>query len=151
MADATSFVLDLSSTPPNIYNEDGTENVHNAFQSPYPYIFWAVNNTNTDVIHGGQLQSHTPALTTPYPNVFWFTNNTNTDIIHSNQLKAQPMGAFVNASNLTNIQFPKSLTYLGTNVATNTSLTNVTIPSTCTYDVDTTFPSDCTVNFFPNE
>ena len=120
MADATSFVLDLSSTPPNIYNEDGTENVHNAFQSPYPYIFWAVNNTNTDVIH-------------------------------SNQLKAQPMGAFVYASNLTNIQFPKSLTYLGTNVATNTSLTNVTIPSTCTYDVDTTFPSDCIVNFFPNE
>lgn len=103
-----------------IYNSAGTENVHNAFEPPYPSIYWYVTTSPNNITHGDFKEP-------------------------------QYMGAFMNASNLTNIQFPKSLTYLGTNVATNTSLTNVTIPSTCTYDVDTTFPSDCTVNFFPNE
>ena len=40
----STWVLDLSSNPPNIYNSAGTENVHNAFEPPYPYIYWYVNS-----------------------------------------------------------------------------------------------------------
>lgn len=150
MADSP-WVLDLSSNPPDIYNKNVLRVLHNAFEPPYPSIFWGVNATGDDVTHDGQLQHHTPCFDQPYPTVFWFTNSTQDDVVHNNQLTAQPMGAFMNAFNITAITFPTTLTKLGDTVATNTLLTSVTIPSTCQYNSDSSFPKDCEVRFFPNE
>lgn len=144
------WVLDLTSNPPNIFNEDGTENLHNAFESPYPVCFWYVSTNPNDVTHMGALEYHTPAFTQPYPSVFWYVNDSEDDVSHNGAVVSENLGAFLNASNLISVQFPTTLERLGPNVATNTSLTSVTIPSTCTYDTDSTFPTDCTVNFFPN-
>lgn len=55
MADTNPWVLDLSSNPPDIYNETLNEHNRNAFQPPYPQIFWYVNETENDVIHDGEL------------------------------------------------------------------------------------------------
>jgi hypothetical protein len=49
------WVLDLSSNPPNIFNENTSEDLHNAFEPPYPSIFWYVNQAQDDVVHNGSV------------------------------------------------------------------------------------------------
>lgn len=51
----SSWVLDLSSNPPNIFNENTSENLHNALESPYPSAFWYVNQAQDDVVHNGSV------------------------------------------------------------------------------------------------
>lgn len=86
MADASDWVLDLSSNPPKIYNSQGTENLHNAFQPPYPKAFWFVNQDGDNVTHDGELTYHSPALDTPYPLAFWFVNQDGDDVMHDGEL-----------------------------------------------------------------
>jgi hypothetical protein len=35
-----------------IYNSAGTENVHNAFEQPYPSIYWYVTTSPNNITHG---------------------------------------------------------------------------------------------------
>ena len=146
MADATDWVLDLSSNPPDIYNSQGTENIHNAFQPPYPSVFWYVNSTDDDVVHDGEMTPHSPAIDHPFPNIFWYSIGD--DVTHDGTYMCEPMGACVRCTNLTTINIPQSVKKIGPNMATNTGLTSVTIASDCEYS-STSFPANCTVNFYP--
>ena len=148
MADTSTWVLDLSSDPPNIYNSEGTENLHNAFMQPYPYIFWYVTQDGNNVINNAFILNNTPSLNTPYPYIFWFTNSAGDDTIHYALFKNEPMGACNKCTNLNNITIPKSVKKIGNEMATNTSLTSVTIANDCEY-TSTSFPQNCVVNFYP--
>jgi hypothetical protein len=86
MADTNPWVLDLSTNPPNIYNGTISEHKQNAFQAPYPSVFWYVNQSGNDVINDTQCNYHTPSFTSPYPYVFWQVNDTDDDVIHDGEL-----------------------------------------------------------------
>lgn len=178
MADTNTWVLDLSSTPPNIYNSAVPEHTHNALQPPYPQIFWEVNQMQNDVVYSGELQYHSPCFESPYPWVFWYADEDVPDVVHSGAVEYHtpcltqpypwvfwfsiqkpdvthnvfmpetPMGAFMNATNITSIRFPKTLQLLGDNVATYTAVTSVKIPSTCIWDEQTSFPDGCEIIYF---
>ena len=148
MADTNTWVLDLSTNPPDIYNSAVQEHAHNALQPPYPANFWYVNAQGTDVVHKGELDYHSPCLTQPYPRIFWFTNSTKDDVIHNAEHDYEPLGACNKCTNLSTMIIPKSVKHIGSDMATNTSLTSVTIASDCEYS-STSFPDDCIVNFYP--
>ena len=148
MADTNPWVLDLSTNPPDIYNETLNEHNRNAFQPPYPSAFWYVNQGGNDVIHDGELSYHTPAIQSPYPYVFWFVNSDEDDVTHNLTKDYEPLGACNRCTNLATIIIPESVKKIGPNVATNTSLTSVTIASDCDY-ANTSFPQNCTINFYP--
>jgi hypothetical protein len=59
------------------------------------------------------------------------------------------VGAFANASNLTQVSIPQSVKYIGREAFRNTKLKNVRIASDCTY-YSTSFPAGCVVNFYPD-
>ena len=179
MADTNTWVLDLSTNPPDIYNSAINEQLHPAFQPPYPAkfwyvnqteddvnhlgeldyhspcfeppypsVFWNVNQTEDDVNHLGELDYHSPCLTQPYPRIFWFTNYMEDDVIHNAEHDYERMGACYRCTNLTNMTIPKSVKNIGPNMATNSQLTSVTIASDCDYS-SSSFPVNCTVNFYP--
>lgn len=102
MADA-NWVLDLSSTPPKIYNGNGAGETHNALEPPYPSYFWYIETT--------------PKLS----------------IKNANYVPAQNLGAFMNAHNLSVVLIPRSVKYIGATAFRGTRLTSVTIASDCTY------------------
>lgn len=148
MADASNWVLDLSSNPPNIYNSQGTENLHNVFQPPYPSVFWFVTQDGDNVTHDGELTYHSPAIDIPYPYIFWFVNQDGDDLSHYALYDYEHMGACYRCTNLTSMTIPRSVKNIGPNMATNSQLTSVTIASDCEYD-STSFPTNCVVNFYP--
>lgn len=145
MADAHDWVLDLSSNPPRIYNSQDPGVRHNALQQPFPSIFWYINNTGDNITHDGELTYHS-ALIQPFPYLFWYS--TGDDVVHDGTYMCEPMGACVRCTNLTTINIPQSVKKIGPNMATNTGLTSVTIASDCEYS-STSFPANCTVNFYP--
>ena len=148
MADENTWVLNLSTNPPDIYNSAVSEHAHNALQPPYPNVFWYVNQVGNDIAHSGETTYHSPCLNNPYPYVFWYINQARNDVTHDNFYNYTPMGACYNCPNLTSMTIPRSVKNIGPNMATNSQLTSVTIASDCEYD-STSFPANCTVNFYP--
>lgn len=59
------------------------------------------------------------------------------------------LGAFANATELVEVSIPKSVKKIGRQAFKNTKLKSVTIASDCIY-YPTSFPPDCTVNFYPD-
>ena len=145
MPDST-WVLDLSSNPPNIYNSAGTEDLHNALESPYPVCFWYVSTNPNDVTHMGELQYHSPCMEQPYPYVFWFINSTGDDIVHNAEQPYEEMGAF-RKSNLGQVKITPTTKLLGSYSFAQTFLSEVTIANDCVY-YPTTFPDTCEVSFY---
>lgn len=60
-----------------------------------------------------------------------------------------PEGAFKNATNLVKVRIPQSCSTIGRYAFEDTKLTKVTVASDCTY-YNTSFPSGCVVNFYPD-
>ena len=98
-----NWVLDLSSTPPKIYNSRGAGAVHNALEPPYPSYFWYIESV--------------PKLS----------------IKSEAYKEATNLGAFMNAQHLTSVLIPRSVKYIGEFAFTNTQLTSVTIANDCVY------------------
>lgn len=59
----------------------------------------------------------------------------------------QLLGAFANASALTSVTIPSSVTEIGEYAFRGTALTSVLVPSECTYS-STSFPDGCTVETY---
>ena len=148
MADTNPWVLDLTTDPPSIYNDTITEHAQNAFQPPYPNCFWQINNDGDDIIHAGEVDYYHYTLNIPYPYVFWFTNQFGNDVTHYAYYNHEPLGACRRCTHLTNITIPRSVKKIGSEMATNTLLSDVTIANDCEYS-SKSFPSNCTVNFYP--
>lgn len=54
-----NWVLDLSSTPPKIYNSRGAGAVHNALEPPYPSYFWYIESVPKLSIKNGAYREAT--------------------------------------------------------------------------------------------
>lgn len=177
MADTNTWVLDLSTNPPDIYNSAVQEHAHNALQPPYPANFWFVNQTEDDINHMGELQYHSPCFEPPYPLVFWGVSTQGTDVIHGGELQyhspciGQPYPYvfwFTNSteddvihnaeypyekmgafrkSNLGQVKITPTTKLLGSYSFAQTSLSKVMIANDCVY-YPTTFPSTCEVSFY---
>lgn len=102
MADA-NWVLDLSSTPPKIYNSEGAGSVHNALEPPYPSYFWYIESVPKLSIKNGAYK------------------------------EATNLGAFMHCPNLTSVLIPRSVKFIGQTAFRGTQLTSVTIANDCTY------------------
>lgn len=144
MAENT-WVLDLSSDPPDIYNSAITEHAHNAFEPPYPSIFWYVDTEHNDINHLGELNYHSPCFSYPYPSIFWYVNDNKNDVLNSSYRDPEPMGAFKDCSNLQTVSIPFSVNLIGSYAFWNTALTEVSLSRDCLYDSNTSFPEDCKV------
>lgn len=140
------WVLNLSTTPPDIYNGDATNTLHSAFEPPYPYVFWGVNSTEDDIVHQGQLDYHSPAFSSPFPYVFWGVSATGDDVVHAGAVEIENLGAFIN-SNLGKVVIPSSVQSIGEYSFSGTTLSVVTISEDCTY-YPTSFPANCEVHFY---
>lgn len=82
------------------------------------------------------------------PNMMWKLYGVST--LRSPLMIAPPLlGAFANASNLSQVSIPRSVKFIGKTAFRGTQLTSVTIASDCTY-FDTSFPEGCAVNFYPD-
>ena len=86
---------------------------------------------------------------TPLPKSVWRISDNYNDKYPYNELMCNipDVGAFANATNLNSSVIPQSVSYLGAEAFKNTQLINATISQNCTY-YDTTFPEDCTINFY---
>jgi len=113
-----AWVLDLSSNPPKIYNDEGTENIHNALDQPFPSVFWWITPDRQNITHKGFV---------PIPE--------------------QKRGAFMNATSLAKVTIPYSCKAIGEYAFTNTALKKVKIAPDCTY-FPTSFPEGCVVEFY---
>lgn len=89
-----------------------------AFQAPLPKSVWRIDNQYEDGYPFNMLMPEVPAV-----------------------------GAFANASDLTQVSIPQSVKYIGREAFKNTKLKNVRIASDCTY-FDTSFPDGCIINFY---
>lgn len=173
------WVLNLSTNPPSIYNDTISEHAHNALDTPYPKVFWGVNQAGDDVVHPGEKTPHSPCFDTPYPIVFWYVNQAGNDVVHDGETTphspcftnpfpyvfwyVNQAGNDVIHDNLYNYT-PMGACYNCPN------LTNITIPTsvkhigpnmatntgltsvTIASDCEydsTSFPPGCTVNFYP--
>ena len=179
--DTNNWVLNLSTNPPDLYNGTISEHQHNAMQSPYPNIFWFVNQAGDDVIHPNMTVYHTPAFTEPFPWIYWNVNSQGNDVIHAGELPyptyalRQPYPYifwFTNGSQDDVIHYAfrveerMGACHGGTNIAQmfipssvkriGSYMANDTQLTSVTIASDcvydtTSFPAGCTVNFYPTQ
>lgn len=84
----------------------------------------------------------------PYPPFFWTVSGGR---ITKSGLPAPVLrGAFANCVSLNTAHIPHSCEEIGEYAFRNTALTSVTISEECTYSA-TSFPDDCTVEFYESE
>ena len=77
-----AWVLNLSSNPPNIYNDEGTEEIHNALDQPFPAALWYIDEDGQNITNSGFVEAHN-ALDKPFPSIFWFITDDRQDITHA--------------------------------------------------------------------
>ena len=89
------------------------------------------------------------AFQLPLPKSVWRVDNQYEDGYPFNMLMPEvpDVGAFANASDLTQVSIPQSVKYIGREAFKNTKLKNVRIASDCTY-FDTSFPEGCEIKFY---
>lgn len=98
-----NWVLDLSSTPPKIYNSNGAGRVHDALGPPYPSYFWYVERE--------------PKLA----------------VTNAAYRPVKVFGAFMNCSALSYVEIPRSCKSIGRYAFAGTALQKVKVASDCTY------------------
>lgn len=98
-----SWVLDLSSTPPKIYNGNGAGAVHNALEPPYPSYYWYIERD--------------PKLS----------------ITNAAYKPAKVFGSFMYCANLSYVEIPHSCKSIGRYAFAGTALKKVKIARDCTY------------------
>lgn len=76
----------------------------------------------------------------------WYIDE-DSGLTHTGFSEIPAVGAFANASELTQISIPQSVKYIGREAFRNTKLKNVRIASDCTY-FDTSFPDGCNIAFY---
>lgn len=135
----------LDTTIPDIYTEDTVQdNLHTAFEAPYPSAYWFVQNN--DVRHLGEIDNyHTPCFEYPYPSIFWYVNDEENDVEHTGELDYEKMGAFKSATKLKKVTLPTSLVSIGEYAFADSSLKKVVIPNNETTYYPTSFPPNCIV------
>lgn len=81
----------------------------------------------------------------PYPPFWWYTED---DKLH-NRFLPEPIyqGAFSDCTQLTKIEIPASVKYIGEYAFANTALTTVTIARDCTF-FPTSFPPRCVIQYY---
>lgn len=111
---------------------------------PYPPgVWWIENDTFAHVL----LPTMIPYLVQPYPpGVWWIENNTFKQSLLPESIIS---GAFAGCASLIQAVIPRTVESLGSQSFMNTGLLSVTISPNCSY-FDTTFPEDCTVEFYSN-
>lgn len=93
----------------------------------------------------------TEVMTKPYPKALWRIEQGENNGFPYHELypEVDTLGAFSNAVRLRKISIPPSVKKIGRYAFTNTQLTEVTIARDCEY-YNTSFPRDCTINFYPS-
>jgi hypothetical protein len=111
---------------------------------------WYING-NGELTHTDFPEVPDKAFQLPLSKSVWRTDNQYENGYPFNMLMPEvpAVGAFANASNLTQVSIPQSVKYIGREAFKNTKLKNVRIASDCTY-FDTSFPEGCVVNFYPD-
>jgi hypothetical protein len=108
---------------------------------------WYIDD-NGELTHTDFPEVPDKAFQLPLPKSAWRTDNQYENGYPFNMLMPEvpAVGAFANASNLTQVSIPQSVKYIGREAFRNTKLKNVRIASDCTY-FDTSFPDGCIINF----
>ena len=105
---------------------------------------WGVENDR--LTHDDLAQPITGTLMQdPYPPFWWYV----ADDRLQNRFLPEPLiqGAFANCVQLTKIEIPASVKYIGEYAFTNTALTTVTIARDCTF-FPTSFPPRCIIQYY---
>ena len=151
--DTTLIYQDISASSGMWYVADGKlahDNLSepltgNYIQPPYPPFWWYVNDGN--LTHDGLPEPISAIMSEPYPPFWWYVENGR--LTHVGLPEKILVGAFLGCTNLRRVIIPRSVRYIGEYTFRNTQITQVTINSDCTYS-DTSFPENCTVDFYNN-
>jgi hypothetical protein len=110
---------------------------------------WYVDN-NGELTHTNFIEIPNRPFRLPLPISLWNVDESINDGYPSNGFLPEipTVGAFGNATTLQRSSIPMSVGYIGSEAFKKTSITDVTISQNCTY-YNTTFPEDCTINFYP--
>ena len=112
---------------------------------PYPPFWWYISSGKLK--HDGLPEPITSLMNEPYPPFWWYVSNGK--LTHNGLPVPAPVGAFRNCGQLKTAIIPESIKNIGSHAFAETALKSVTIASDCVYS-DTSFPSRCTVNFYPS-
>ena len=114
------------------------------FIDPIPDSVWRIENG--ELITGLMIPVSTPVMIKPYPLSMWYVD---TDLGYP-LLGAFPdmpmLGAFANAIEMNRVEVSDNLTAIGEVSFRGTQLTEVEIPTGCTYK-STSFPQGCEIKY----
>ena len=141
-----AWILDLSTTPPDIYTDNTVQgNVHNCLESPYPKTMWYMTENPNDINTAATKDYYSPCLEMPFPSPLWYITTDPNDVRNASYRETDVLGAFAHCKFLKTIVLPDSLTSIGPDAFSDSGLEKVTIPnSQCTYYA-TSFPPSCVV------
>jgi hypothetical protein len=110
---------------------------------------WYIDD-NGELTHTNFIEIPNRPFRLPLPISLWNVDESINDGYPSNGFLPEipTVGAFGNATALQRSSIPMSVGYIGSEAFKKTSITDVTISQNCTY-YNTTFPEDCTINFYP--
>lgn len=76
-----AWILDLSTTPPDIYTDNTVQgNLYNCLEPPYPAPMWYVSENPYDVRTAATKDYHTPCFDYPYPAPMWYVTPDGDDV-----------------------------------------------------------------------
>lgn len=111
---------------------------------PYPKAYFQIDETEN--LTSGLIPDLTHVEGRP---LFQWYIDEECGVVSGGLMTANLMGAFANATNLSEVVIPKTCKKIGRYSFRNTKLTSVTIARDCEY-YPTSFPDGCVVNFYPD-
>lgn len=105
---------------------------------------WTVDDTR--LTHAGLPEPTATVMVEPYPPFWWYAANGK--LTHTGLPSPMGTGAFYGCTALEKVHIPESVKSIGAYAFADTALTSVTIARDCVYSTSS-FPSGCTVNFYP--
>ena len=111
---------------------------------PYPKAYFYVDETEN--LTSGLIPDLTHVEGKP---LFQWYIDEEYGVVSGGLMTASLMGAFANATDLSEVVIPKTCKKIGRYSFRNTKLTSVTIARDCEY-YPTSFPDGCVVNFYPD-